>query len=117
MNATALRTAANTFVPFLKNRLEAIDSYISGSQKAEIQASEKTRKLWESKKAHSEELLAVYSASGKDDDQLTPDEKSAREAYFRVATEYWTVRLRRVLTTLDKEIIGPFALGKALCAF
>ena len=112
-----LAKSAESMVQFLTGRRDALQSYIAASQAAEIQASEKTRKLWETKKAQADELLAVYAVASKGDDELSPEEKTAREAFIATANDLWTVKLRNVLTTLDKELIGPFALGTCLFPF
>lgn len=104
------RSAQTLFVDF-KGRRDAIDSYITSSQNAQIQASEKTRKLWESKRDYADQLVAVYAAADKDDNALTPEEKSARDEFRSIAHDLWSVKLKRVLTTLNKEITGPLALG------
>lgn len=73
--------------------------------------SDKTRKLWNEKLAHAEELYAVLSVADKDEAALTPEQKSARSKYFQLAAEYRQVNLRTILTTLDKEMTGPLSLG------
>lgn len=110
------KLAADVMVGFLTGRRDALQSYLEASKAAEVQASEKTRKLWETKKAEAEELLAVYTIATKAEGELSSEEKAAREAFIASANDLWTVKLRNVLTTLDKELIGPFGLGEfALC--
>ena len=108
----ALARSAEILLPFFTGRREALIAYITSSQNAQIQASEKTRKLWESKKADADVLIPVYEAASKEDSTLTPEEKAAREQFKTTAHELWSVKLRKVLKTLNKEMIGPFALGK-----
>ena len=81
------------------------------SQNAEIQASEKTRNLWESKKAYADKLIAVYAVASKSDEELTPEEKAARDDFIAISHNLWSVELKHVLTTLNSEMVGPFALG------
>lgn len=97
--------------------LEAINNNIANSQAAQIQASEKTRKLWESRKARAENLLEVFATAGKDDALLSPDEKAKRDEYLKKAQELWEVKVRKILVTLDREVVGPFALGKLNALF
>ena len=113
-SSSALQALSQKFTPYLQSRLEALQGYISSSQAAEIQASEKTRKLWESKKAMVEGVLAVYSSADKDEAQLTPEGRATRENYLKKAQEVWQVKVRKILVSLDKEMVGPFALG--LCS-
>lgn len=99
--------------------LEAINNNIANSQAAQIQASEKTRKLWESRKERAENLLEVFATAGKDDALLSSDEKAKRDEYLKKAKELWEVKVRKILVTLDREMVGPFALGtlNALISF
>lgn len=98
-------------VSFFSNRRDALVSYITASQSAQIQASEKTRKLWEDKKAFAESLIPVYATAQKDASALTPEEKQKIDEYRAKAQDLWTVKLKQVLITLDKELVGPFSLG------
>ncbi|KAH8120159.1 hypothetical protein DFH11DRAFT_1558649 [Phellopilus nigrolimitatus] len=111
VSQAALERAAVTKLPFLAGRRETLASYIAASQGAQIQASEKTRKLWEGKRAQMNELEAVYSLADKDDLALTPEQKAKRDEFRSTSDEFWTVNMGKVLLTLDKEMIGPFALG------
>ncbi|KAL5535377.1 hypothetical protein ACEPAF_3471 [Sanghuangporus sanghuang] len=107
----AFARTAETLLPFFRGRQEALSSYITSSQNAQIQASEKTRKLWESKKADADAFVAVYAAADKDDSTLSPAEKAARDQFRSIAHDLWNVKLRKAITVLNKEMMGPFALG------
>ena len=61
-----------------------------------------------------EGVLAVYSSADKDEAQLTPEGRATRENYLKKAQEVWQVKVRKILVSLDKEMVGPFALG--LCS-
>lgn len=111
ISPTQLAKSAQTMVGFLSGRRDALKSFIEQSNAAEIKASDNTRKLWEAKKKQAEVLLAVYAVAGKEGAQLTPEEKTVRESFIATANDLWTVKLKNVLITLDKELIGPFALG------
>lgn len=97
---------------FFSDRRDALISYITSNQSAQIQASEKTRKLWEDKKSFTERLIPVYTAAKKEATALTSEEKQRIEEYDAKAQDLWTVKLRKVLLALDKELVGPLALGK-----
>lgn len=107
----ALARAAETLLPFFTGRQQALDSYITASRNAQIQASEKTRKLWESKKVDADALVTVYASADKEDSALSPEEKAAREQFRAKSRELWNNKLRKAISTLDKEMIGPFSLG------
>ena len=97
---------------FFSDRRDALISYITSNQSAQIQASEKTRKLWEDKKSFTERLIPVYTTAKKEATALTSEEKQRIEEYNAKAQDLWTVKLRKVLLALDKELVGPLALGK-----
>jgi len=114
-NATslpALRVAAQGLVPFLTSRRDALIGFITASQNAQVSASEKTRKLWETRKSQTEVLLAVYSAASKEDSELNAHDKAARSEFIRASGEYWHSHLKKAFLVLNKEMIGPFALGE-----
>ncbi|KAI5121249.1 hypothetical protein M0805_002295 [Coniferiporia weirii] len=108
---TVLSRTASTLLPFLTGRRDALGLFLANNETAEIQASEKTRKLWESRKAQMDNLLAVYSWIDTDDSALTAEQKTKRDEFRTVSRELWAVRFRKVLIALDKEMSGPFALG------
>lgn len=107
-----LRTAAPTILSFFLDRQKALNSYLESTKDTETIASEKTRSLWKERLAHAEELLTVLSAADKEETTLDDTQKTARAKYFHVAGEFWQKGLRKVVATLDKEMVGPFALGK-----
>lgn len=107
-----LRTAAPTILSFFLDRQKALNSYLESTKDTATIASEKTRSLWKERAAHAEELLTVLSAADKEESALDDTQKTARAKYFHVAGEFWQKGLRKVVATLDKEMVGPFALGK-----
>ncbi|THH11191.1 hypothetical protein EW145_g792 [Phellinidium pouzarii] len=111
LSDAVLASSAGTFIPFLTSRQTALASYLANNQTLQIQVSEKTRKLWESRKTQMDELLSVYSVADKDDSAFTAEQKIERDEFRSTSHERWAIKLRQVLTTLDKEMLGPFALG------
>ncbi|EJD04111.1 uncharacterized protein FOMMEDRAFT_140176 [Fomitiporia mediterranea MF3/22] len=108
---STLKRTAETLLPFFSGRRDAISSYITASQNAQIQASERTRKLWDSKKVEADFLVTVFGAADKEDAALSPEEKAARDEYRATANDRWSVKLKKALVSLNKEITGPFSLG------
>ena len=53
----------------------------------------------------------MFSAADKEETELSAEQKAGRAKYFHVAADYWQGSLKKVLTTIDKEMTGPFALG------
>lgn len=107
----SLRASAGTIMTSLSGRREALVGFISDSQAAPISASEKTRKLWAERLSRMEDLLVVYANAGKEYSALTADEKTKREEFLATSHTLWQVKLRKLLTALDREMTGPFALG------
>ena len=75
--------------------------------------SEKTLKFWQTKKEAFEGFIAIYKASDTSLDALDPDGRKTREEYYENAKLAWAA-LKDVLLQLQKEIIGPYVLGKTL---
>ncbi|KIJ68479.1 hypothetical protein HYDPIDRAFT_82366 [Hydnomerulius pinastri MD-312] len=97
----SLQALATTLVPVLRSRQEAIAKHISDSEKETIRMSDKTKSFWNEKKQSIEALLQVFTADG----------MGHAEDYFALAKQTWEVAVPDVLTTVNKEIIGPYTLG------
>jgi len=111
VDVPSLRALAKLLVPFLMSRRDALKAYMEASAKATIQASDKTKALWKEREMQAEELLLVYATAEKDDGVLSEEERSKRSSFLKTSWDYWHVKLRKVLVALDKEMLGPFALG------
>ncbi|KAF9457076.1 hypothetical protein BDZ94DRAFT_1326555 [Collybia nuda] len=106
-----LQVLASKNLPSLTEKFQALESYLSDVQN---HVSEKVRSLWRDKKAETMVLLEVYRNADKPNDQLDNDELTKRTEFFKVARDGWGNALREILTRLNKEIIGPYALGDQL---
>jgi len=85
----------------LNDRVATLKGFLSDAEAGKLRASDKVKALWKSKLDGDEHLLKVYEA---------PTEELKRE-YLEKAEQLWDVQLKEVLTELNKEIVGPYALG------
>ncbi|KAJ6621726.1 hypothetical protein B0H10DRAFT_1789598 [Mycena sp. CBHHK59/15] len=110
----ALTTLAKTVVPFLEGRQTALATHISDAEADKIQVSERVKKLWRDKLSETEQLLSVLRDADIAGDALDADGKTKRAEFFTKAKAAWEVALKDTLVKLNKEIIGPYALGDQL---
>ncbi|KAI0308231.1 hypothetical protein B0F90DRAFT_1681198 [Multifurca ochricompacta] len=110
----ALRTVAPAVSAFLKGRKAALERYLSENEGNEIRVSEKTKKFWLEKKKATEDLLTPLNEADKGDPELSEVGRKAREEYFEKTKAAWEVGLALVLNEINKELIGPFALGEQI---
>ncbi|EPQ60654.1 hypothetical protein GLOTRDRAFT_113234 [Gloeophyllum trabeum ATCC 11539] len=111
---TSLQELSKSLGPFFAAKRDAIAFNIAESEKGAVQASTKTKKFWEDKKAGIAELAEVFADAGKSESELSPEGKSKRAEYFKNAKKLWETDLKAVLTRVNKEMLGPFALGDQL---
>ncbi|SJL05637.1 uncharacterized protein ARMOST_08983 [Armillaria ostoyae] len=109
----SLKSLAREMLPALHTRRDVLSKYISNADSGTIQVSEKVTALWKEKKAATEVLLGLYKNADVSESALDPEEKSKRAEYFEMA-RCARASLGRTLLRLEKDIIGPFALGDQL---
>ncbi|KAK0478380.1 hypothetical protein IW261DRAFT_225543 [Armillaria novae-zelandiae] len=112
-DADSLKILAREMLPALHTRRDALSKYISHADNGTIQVSEKVKALWKEKRAATEVLLGLYKNADVSESALDPEEKSKRAEYFEMA-KCARASLGRTLLRLEKDIIGPFALGDQL---
>jgi hypothetical protein len=101
-NPQALVVSPTALITSLTDRVSTLKGYLSDADQDKLRVSEKVKILWRSRLDAEEPLLQVLTA---------PNEESKRE-YLDKARNQWDVQLKEVLTELNKEIVGPYALGK-----
>jgi hypothetical protein len=114
MNArhnSSLRALADTLLPSLIGREQTLSRYISEAENLQIHISDKVKNFWHGKKASTDTLLDVFANAEKADAELDADGKAKRTSYFQRAKVAWEISLRDVLIKLNREMIGPYALG------
>ena len=118
MNARSeeeLRTLAKNLLPFLTGRRDALAKLLADSDAGLVQVSDKTKAFWQVKKLAADKFLQVFGDAEKSEADLSEEARLSRTEYLKSATAAWT-GLQDVLTTLNKEIIGPYVLGRLAIA-
>lgn len=106
-NTQSLLIPPTALIATLTNRVATLKGYIADADQEKFRASEKVKTLWHAKLAVDEQLLKVFN-------EPTPDLKSE---YLAKAEQRWDVRLKEVMIELNKEIVGPYALGELISRF
>lgn len=107
----ALKVLAKEVLPSLTEKQKTLANYLADAQSEKLQVSEKVKSLWREKEASVKVLLEVFQDAEKPDDRLDADALAKRADFFKVARDGWESSLQGVLTRLNEEIIGPYALG------
>ncbi|KAJ7706208.1 hypothetical protein B0H17DRAFT_1036184 [Mycena rosella] len=113
-DAASLKTLAKNVVPLVVGRQKALTGCLAETEAGTVQVSEKVKKFWRDKLSETELLLSVLNDAGKEDGALDAAAKAKRVEFFAKAKAAWEVTLKDTLTRLNKEIIGPYALGDQL---
>ena len=82
--------------------METLKGYLAAAEEGKIHVSEKVKAFWRAKLESHEELLKVL--------EPTADEELKKQ-YLEKANQVWQVGLKEVLEKLNKEVVGPYALG------
>lgn len=106
-----LQQVAQTVLPFLKGRSDALSRYLAENESNPVRVSEKTKTFWLEKKQATDDLLGAVQYADKSDAELDAAAKTKRVEYFENTKVAWEVGLALVLEKLSKEIVGPFVLG------
>ncbi|KAJ7038227.1 hypothetical protein C8F04DRAFT_1089972 [Mycena alexandri] len=112
-DGASLKTLASKILPQVVGRQKALKECISEAEAGKVQASEKVKKFWRDKEADTAVLLAVLSAAEKEESALDSTEKVKRAEFFTKATGAWAA-VKEALVKVNKELIGPYALGDQL---
>ncbi|KIJ21778.1 hypothetical protein PAXINDRAFT_165173 [Paxillus involutus ATCC 200175] len=97
----SLQALAQTLLPVLQSRHQAIMNHLSDGANETIRMSDKTKTFWSEKRDAIETLLQV----------LATGRGHHAEDYFALAKKTWENAVPDVLTRVNKEIIGPYTLG------
>ncbi|KAJ3987812.1 hypothetical protein F5890DRAFT_1551126 [Lentinula detonsa] len=108
----SLRALADSLIPLMKGKVDALNHCLSDAQAGNVRASEKVVKFWTSKKEAAQMLLEVYEKAKVPEAELDANAKAHRAEFFKVAKAAWEVGLVHVLTKLNELIIAPYALGE-----
>lgn len=86
--------------------------FIADAESGVLHVSEKVVKLWQHTISSEKVLLDVFKLAGTPGDKLTGEQAEKRREYFNIVLNAWTINLKPLLLKLDKEMIGPYTLGK-----
>lgn len=84
--------------------METLKGYLAAAEEGTIHISEKVKGFWRTKLESYEELLKVL--------EPTADEELKKQ-YLERAHQVWQVRLKEVLEKVNKDLVGPYALGSS----
>lgn len=82
--------------------MTTLKGYLAAAEEEKIHASEKVKAFWRTKLESHEELLQVLSPTGNEE---------LKKQYLEKANQVWNVGLKEVLEKVNKELVGPYALG------
>ncbi|KAL0581633.1 hypothetical protein V5O48_000449 [Marasmius crinis-equi] len=111
---SSLRALSEIQAPHFKGKHDALVHLLSEAENGKVTVSEKVKELWKTKKDAVDVLLNVYDNASKSYDELDSDSKVKRDEYFKMAKTAWDTNVPKLLTKLNEEVIGPFALGEQL---
>ncbi|KAJ7103554.1 hypothetical protein B0H15DRAFT_942974 [Mycena belliarum] len=113
-DAASLKTLAQNALPVVAGRQKALAQCLSDSEAGSIQASEKVKQFWRQKLSETQNYLSVLKNADREDAELDAQGKTKRAEFFGEAKAAWEVTLKDTIARLNKEIIGPYALGDQL---
>lgn len=94
----SLQELGKSLIPILESRRAAIVGYLTDCEHETMRMSEKTKAFWREKQAEVETALSVFSANDVD-------------GYLSRSRDMWEITIPSVLTRVNEELIGPYALG------
>ena len=92
------------FIASYRDIVETLKGYLAAAEEGKIHVSEKVKAFWRVKLESHEELLKVL--------EPTADEELKKQ-YLEKANQVWQVGLKEVLEKVNKEVVGPYALGSS----
>lgn len=94
----SLQELGKSLVPTIESRRAAIVGYLSDCEHGAMRMSEKTKAFWREKQAETETVLSVFNRNDIDE-------------YLSRSRNMWEITIPDVLTRVNEELIGPYALG------
>jgi len=93
------------FIASYQDIVETLKGYLTATEEGKVHVSEKVKAFWKAKLESHEELLRVLAPTGSED---------LKKQYLEKANQVWKVGLKEVLEKVNKELVGPYALGDQL---
>jgi len=95
----------------VKVRTETLQHYLETQGPT---ANIKVKEMWTTRLALYKPIYDLFAAAPKEESELTVEQKTARDEWFSQSDARWEGEVKRLLATLEKEIIGPYTLGDQL---
>ncbi|KAG7099184.1 hypothetical protein E1B28_001053 [Marasmius oreades] len=108
----ALRELSRAVFPLLKGKHQALSHYLAEAETGKITVTEKIKDFWRNENTEVESLLSVFEKALQSSAEIDEESKIKRAAYFNIARVAWETGMPKILTKLNDEVIGPFALGE-----
>jgi len=93
------------FIASYRDIVTTLKGYLAAAEEGKLHVSEKVKAFWRTKLASHEELLQVLEPIGNEE---------LKKQYLERANQVWQVGLKEVLEKVNKELVGPYALGDQL---
>lgn len=82
--------------------MATLKGYLAAAEEGKLHVSEKVKAFWRAKLTFHEGLLQVLEPIGNEE---------LKKQYLEKANQVWQVGLKEVLEKVNKELVGPYALG------
>lgn len=93
------------FVASYQDIVATLKGYLASAEEGKFHVSEKVKTFWRTKLESHEEVLRILSPT---------DNEELKKRYLERANQVWKVGLKEVLEKVNKELVGPYALGDQL---
>ncbi|KAF9651869.1 hypothetical protein BDM02DRAFT_3138197 [Thelephora ganbajun] len=93
------------FIASYRDIVATLTSYLAAAEEGKFHVSEKVKTFWRNKLASHGELLQVLEPTGYEE---------LKKQYLEKTNQVWKVDLKEVLEKVNKELVGPYALGDQL---
>lgn len=103
-NPSLLSPSSEEFITSYKETATTLKGYIADAEEGKFHVSEKVKAFWGVKLKSYEELIQVLDPKAND---------GLKKQYLEKANQVWKVGLKEVLEKVNKELVGPYALGSS----
>jgi len=93
------------FITSYGDIVATLEGYLAAAEEGKFHVSEKVKAFWRTKLTSHKELLQVLEPIGHEE---------LKKQYLEKANQAWQVGLKEVLEKVNKELVGPYALGDQL---
>jgi hypothetical protein len=90
------------FITSYQDIAATLKGYLAAAEEGKIHVSEKVKTFWGAKLASHEEILQILTPVGNEE---------LKKQYLEKANQVWKVGLKETLEKVNKELVGPYALG------